>query len=295
MTAILDPGRALDRVAALHHRPAQFEVLRAIASHLTASPAVTHLLVRGSLAHGGSDRLSDMDLVVGVREDLYAEFVAAHHALVATAMGGVLPGWPDTIVPRMGGLGFVHLVEQRGKLHQLDLYLTPSTTVDHVRGVTTGELIYTARIDPADPGALTAARAFVDDQLARPATVQELIVETLVLAWMLRKRITRRQTFMAYGEAHALTLAARDLCRAVLTPARVGYNWYHLDDDLGRTPLGRTCLEALAALTETPPVPSAASLRSSLITILGLARRLAPEVTDPMELAIEAVLRHIDG
>ncbi|MDI5969434.1 nucleotidyltransferase domain-containing protein [Streptomyces sp. SL13] len=51
------------------HRPVQLAVLGDLVHALSATPAVTHLLVRGSLATGTADRLSDVDLVVAVRDE----------------------------------------------------------------------------------------------------------------------------------------------------------------------------------------------------------------------------------
>ncbi|MFV2197790.1 nucleotidyltransferase domain-containing protein [Nocardiopsis sp. LOL_012] len=76
---------ALEALAAAN-RPEQFTVMDQTMRLLAASPAVTHLVVRGSFATGTSDRLSDVDLVVGVRETDYPAFTAAHDALIATSL-----------------------------------------------------------------------------------------------------------------------------------------------------------------------------------------------------------------
>ncbi|HSZ31115.1 MAG TPA: hypothetical protein VK784_15335, partial [Pseudonocardiaceae bacterium] len=112
------------------NRPEQFTIMETATSLLAASPAVTHLMIRGSFAAGTSDRLSDVDLVVGIREADYGDFVAACDALVASELGQILPGWPDTIVPDFGGLGYVHLIQHAQMLYQLDLYLAPSCRIE---------------------------------------------------------------------------------------------------------------------------------------------------------------------
>lgn len=278
------------------NRTSQFTVMEAALAVLTTSPAVTHLLVRGSLARGTSDRLSDVDLVVGIRESRFAEFVTAHDALVATELGGILPGWPDSIVPAMGGLGYVHLIEHGGRLHQLDLYLAPSKAIGDIATFTRGDIIYTA---PAaakqhEPEPEPAVKAFIAAQLADPPTCRQLIVEALVLSWMIRKRLARGQRFMAYAETHSLTTAARTLIRAALSPKTACFGWYHLEDDLGTTPIGRACLRDLTALIDSPPVPTVDSLNQSLHRILAVARRAAPEAIAPLSLAVDAVLYHLD-
>lgn len=53
------------------NRPDQFGLLERATDLLTASTTVTHLLVRGSLATGTTDRLSDVDFVVGVEDRFF--------------------------------------------------------------------------------------------------------------------------------------------------------------------------------------------------------------------------------
>lgn len=118
----------LDELSKMN-RPDQFDLLERAAEVLTASPTVTHLLVRGSLASGTADRLSDVDFIVGVEDGAFAEFVSVLDALVSAELGGIMPGWRDTIVGDMGGLGYVYLVGWAGRLQQVDLYVVPATKV----------------------------------------------------------------------------------------------------------------------------------------------------------------------
>jgi Nucleotidyltransferase domain len=92
---------ALEALAAAN-RPEQFTIMEQAMRLLADSPAVTHLAVRGSFAAGTSDRLSDVDLVVGIREPDYPMFTTAHDALIAVRLGQLPPAWPDTIVPDLG-------------------------------------------------------------------------------------------------------------------------------------------------------------------------------------------------
>lgn len=284
---------ALDALAAAN-RPEQFTVMDRTMRLLVASPAVTHLVVRGSFATGTSDRLSDVDLVVGVRETDYPDFAAAHDALIATELNQLLPAWPDTIVPDLGGLGFVHLVVHRHMLYQLDLYLAPASRIERIIGATRGRMMYTA------PGATEPRRdhpqvkAFIDARLRTPPTCTDLLVEVLVLAWLIRKRIVRGQQFMAYKEAHQLATAARSLARTALSPATAYLGWYHLETDLGATPIGRDCLRDLAELAAAPAVPTLATLEHALEVVLGLARRAAPDAVEQLGQAIDAYRHYLD-
>ncbi|MEV7970003.1 hypothetical protein AB0O34_29060 [Sphaerisporangium sp. NPDC088356] len=290
MSAILDA--AIDDLVVVN-RPAQIAILERVSGLLASSPAVTNLLVRGSFARGDSDRLSDVDLVIGVHAPTFSEFVGAHHALAATQLGAILPGWSDTIVPSMGGLGYVHLIEHDGKLCQLDLYLAPADRIDHIAAVTRGRAIYTAPYG-GDRLHDRAAAAFVADRLAAAPTCEQLFVETLVLTWMIHKRILRGQQLMAYAETHMLHTAVRSLIRTALTPERAQYGWYHLDTEIGRTPIGRWCLAQLDALITSPPVPTMRSLAESLERILALAHRAVPETMAALGPAIDAYRYHLE-
>ncbi|AQZ63008.1 unnamed protein product [[Actinomadura] parvosata subsp. kistnae] len=284
---------ALEALAAAN-RPEQFTIMEQTMRLLTASPAVTHLAVRGSFAAGTSDRLSDVDLVVGVREPEYAMFTAAHDALIAARLGQLLPAWPDTIVPDLGGLGFVHLLVHRHMLYQLDLYLAPAGRVERIVAATRGRLMYTAPDHTGAPEGHPQVETFIAAARQSPPTCTELLVEVLVLTWLIRKRIVRGQQFMAYKEAHQLTTATRALARTALSPHTAYLGWYHLETDLGATPIGRACLADLAELAAEPALPTLQSLERMLATVLTLARRAAPEAVEQLATAIDAYRHYLD-
>lgn len=123
---------ALDDLARAH-RPAQFGLLERAMDLFIASPAVTHLLVRGSLASGTADRLSDVDFIVGVADRDYPELVSVLDPLMSADLAAIMPGWRDTIVGDMGGLGYVYLVPWAGHLQQVDLYTVPASSVSIVQ------------------------------------------------------------------------------------------------------------------------------------------------------------------
>ncbi|MCC5580112.1 hypothetical protein IMZ11_31255 [Microtetraspora sp. AC03309] len=285
------PRIAFDTLEHLN-RPSQFAIMEKVTDVLATSPAVTHLLVRGSIARGTSDRLSDVDLVIGITPSAYADFVAVHDALAATELGAIVPGWLDTIVPRMGGLGYVHLIEHAGRLYQLDLYLAPADRLTSIAAFTSGSIVYTnpdAGIHLYDP----ANDDFINRHLSAAPTCEQLIVEALVLTWMIHKRLMRGQQFMAYAETHMLHTAARSLIRTALSPQTAFYGWYHLDTDLGKTPIGQACLRELDMLIASPPVPTVRSLTDSLERILALAHRAAPQAVDKLCLSIDAYRHHL--
>ncbi|MEU3958031.1 hypothetical protein AB0F45_38215 [Streptomyces achromogenes] len=79
MPTTLTPAPAELQLAELAeaNRPVQLPLLTRVCEMLAASPAVTHLLVRGSLASGTADRLSDVDFVVGVHDRDLPAFASA--------------------------------------------------------------------------------------------------------------------------------------------------------------------------------------------------------------------------
>lgn len=89
----------------LGNQPGQFSLLARASDIFMRSAAVTHLSVRGSLANGTADRMSDVDFIVGVRDRDFPGFIRTLDALMATELGALFPGWRDTIVSKMGGLG----------------------------------------------------------------------------------------------------------------------------------------------------------------------------------------------
>ncbi|MGW1674556.1 nucleotidyltransferase domain-containing protein [Streptomyces sp. NPDC002324] len=260
------------------HRPAQLAVLGDLAEVLQAAPAVTHLLVRGSLATGTADRLSDVDLVVAVRDETLPALMTSLDALMSTAFGTLLPGWRDTIVGDLGGAGYVYLLPHGGHLLQLDLYLCPTSAVGALRRRIGPRLLWQG------PGAEDATdvdtRVRTAQELSRaaqtPADCGQLIVQALVLHAMLRKRLARGQQYIAYGLLHDLNVTLREVIRTALVPHSRHHGWYHLPDEVGRTATGRECLAELTDALTGPPVPTVAQADEALERIVRLARRIAP-------------------
>ncbi len=276
----------LDELAKVN-RPNQFGLLERATDLFTASPAVTHLLVRGSLASGTADRLSDVDFVVGVEDRLLPEFVSVLDALVSADLGGILPGWRDTIVGDMGGLGYVYLVGWAGRLQQVDLYVVPASRVTRVHEHTAAHPIYVRDADATyvpDP----RVAPFAARILAEPRSCAELLIETLVVGYLIRKRVTRGQEFIAYSETYLFNMAAKNLIKAALAPGSRYYGWYQLREEIGSTPIGKECLSDLAALVSAPAILTAETLVKGLDRVIAIAERAAPEALESLRPAIDA-------
>ncbi|MER6395801.1 hypothetical protein ABT263_06985 [Kitasatospora sp. NPDC001603] len=278
------------QLAELTHanRPAQLPLLSKLADTLATSPAVTHLMVRGSLAHGTADRLSDVDFVVGVHDAQLPAFVEALNDLMSIEAGALLPGWRDTIVADLGGVGTVFLIPDEGRLHQIDLYLAPASRVPHLQATVATATLLNRQPAPATPEEVAVAERFAADFLDQPRSCTELLIEHLVLAVLLHKRIKRGQRFVAYAEWHRLHTATKDLIKAALAPASPFWGWYQLREEIAVTPIGRACLGDLDAAISGPAVPLATDVDAAIERMLALVERACPEALDGLGDAIAA-------
>lgn len=282
----------LDELARAH-RPEQFGLLERAMGLFTVSPAVTHLMVRGSLASGTADRLSDVDFVVGVADRDYPEFVSVLDALMSAELAALMPGWRDTIVGDMGGLGYVYLVPWAGHLQQVDLYAVPASSVGSVQGRARAFPVF-VRDEEAAYEADARVAPFVERTLAEPRSCTERLIEILVIGYLIRKRISRGQHFIAYSENHLFRTAAKDLIKASLAPASRYYGWYQLREEIGSTPIGKECLDDLAGLIATPAIPTACTLAADLDRVLTIAQRAAPDTVDALGHAVEAYRYYLE-
>ncbi|RKN48221.1 nucleotidyltransferase domain-containing protein [Micromonospora endolithica] len=281
----------LDTVAAAN-LPRQFGLLEKSVEALSHSSAVQSLHVRGSLAAGTADRLSDLDFVVAVHDPSFASFVRVADALMTAELGAILPGWRDTIVARMGGLGYVYLVAYSGKLYQVDLYIVPVSRLETVLARTTAMPVYLAEGQASRPH--SHVDWIINSTLERPYSPDELLVEILVLGHMIRKRITRGQRFIAYAEMFALHAAVKNMIKASLAPGSSFYGWYQLPEEIGTTPIGRQCLADLDRLLTGNAVPTGEDLTAALTTALTVAERAAPTVVQALRPAIDAYWHYLE-
>ncbi len=276
------------------NRPAQLPLLTTVAEALAASPAVTHLLVRGSLASGTADRLSDVDFVVGVDDAALPAFVTALDDLMAIQAAALLPGWRDSIVADFGGLGFVFLVAHAGSLHQIDLYVAAASTIRGLRNmVATAGLLERPPATSAQDAARKAER-FIAAYRRQPRSCRDLLIEHLVLVVLLHKRIRRGQRFLAYAEWHLLHTATKNLIKAALSPASGFWGWYQLREELTLTPIGRACLADLQAAINGPAIPEAADVNAALARVIALTERACPHALDDLRDAVAAYRSYLE-
>ncbi|MFJ3646922.1 hypothetical protein [Streptomyces murinus] len=136
------------------------------------------------------------------------------------------------------------------------------------------------------------AERFAAELLARPRTCVELLIEHLVLAVLLHKRVKRGQRFVAYSEWHRLHTATKDLIKAALAPTSRFWGWYQLREELALTAIGRACLGDLEAAINGPAIPAIAD--AAVERTLALVERACPEALNGLEDAIAAYRTYLE-
>ncbi|MEV6631915.1 hypothetical protein AB0M54_14300 [Actinoplanes sp. NPDC051470] len=285
-------SRLLNNIAAVN-LPRQFGLLEKAIGVIGRSSTVHSLHVRGSLAAGTADRLSDLDFIVAVHDPSFGPFIRIIDTLMSAELGALLPGWRDTIVARMGGLGYVFLVPHEGVLQQIDLYAVPVSRLDTVLARTKAMPVYQADGERFQRHS-QQVDWLINSTLDRPYTTRELLVEILVLGHMIHKRIARGQRYVAYAEMFALHTAAKNLIKAALAPGSAFYGWYQLGEEIGTTPIGRQCLAGLDRLISGNPIPQSGDLTAALNIVLELAERAAPDAVAGLRPAIAAYRYYLE-
>jgi hypothetical protein len=275
-------------------RPQQFILLERAISTFTQSHVITRILVRGSLATGTADRMSDLDFVLGIHDADYISLVHSLNALMSTGLGAILPGWRDTIVRRMGGIGYVFLVARDNHLYQMDVYVAPESAMGSLMQNTRAQVVWEAESQARTCSTDSRLADFIEAENTRPQTCAENTVEILVLIQMMLKRIKRGQRFVLHAETQMLTTAVKDLIKVALAPTSMYWGWYHLDEEIGITDIGRSCLQDLYALVSAAPLRTADDLFDWLRLIETIIERAAPEAIDTMRPAIEAYKEYLE-
>lgn len=280
-------------------RPQVFSLLERATEKITTSPHVTHVYVRGSLAAGRADRMSDLDFVAGIADAWFEDFHETLDTFMTTEFNAILPGWRDTLVNQMGGIGYVYLVENDGKLHQLDFYLVPASRAEDVPARTTRACLLYARdareyMPACDATLRLKIGKYVAQAAQRPRTSVDLMVELLVLLQMVYKRVRRGQHFSAYGEWVMARETVRDLVRGSLVPTSPHWGWYRLEEELAATPIGRACGRSLHELLLLQPPTGGVELDAIVERCLHIAEMAAPATVAQLADAIASYRAYLD-
>ena len=228
------------------NKPQQIEFLEFIVETLKKSQTVSHLLVRGSIAKGRVDRSSDVDLVIGIQPDQIQDFLAVIDIIIDVELGGLFPGWFDTLAPKLGGWGFVYLVPFKNVLYELDLYIVPEPTIPSI--IASGALEIHSNKNNIQSEEPDLKQNFEVNDIIKNDPALDLVIEVLCLLHMLSKRTARQQWYIVYGLSYLINDAMRRFIKFCLIPDSPHWGWYHLEDELGVDPRGRKCLQALSTL-----------------------------------------------
>lgn len=211
--------------------PVQFVYLEKLLTIFSLSPKLHSAFVRGSIARNDYDRVSDIDLVLAFEPDAFESAVESLDTIMQQSFSTLFAGWLDRIVPDFGGLGYVYLIQAGERILQVDLYLIPSNRLNkllNVRGVTR---VYESKDTNFLNSDFKCKDEYIRSKISAPVTQESILVELVVLAHLLKKRIKRGQTLLNHSETVMLHRAFRDLIRIKLDPAYFGYGWYHFSEN----------------------------------------------------------------
>lgn len=283
-------------------RSAQSDMLESTLLAFTASPWLRRAYVRGSIASGEYDRVSDIDFVAVYSPRHFNKIVELSPDIMASHFHVLLPPWLDSIVPDFGGVGFVYLVEYNGKVVTIDLYFLPESKIAIITKLTDVKLLYcnsdndlkqckgtTQRSTEAG----TPRRYGYTPDSERDVTTS-LVVEIFVLAIFLMKRIARGQIFLNYSETHRQTCALNRLWRAVYDVPHVDFGFYHLEKALFSSVGGRRFSQPLLRTIQSP-----LSDQRVVLDKVGLAMEIiqdgSPEVFNRMRKPLEFLLDYLSS
>jgi predicted nucleotidyltransferase len=279
----------------LPDQPRQINLLRSVVEVLKASPDISSLLVRGSIAAGRSDHLSDVDLVVSVQKTALLNFLTMLDTLVRVEFGSLFPGWRDSLAPDMGGVGFVYLVPFQNVLYELDLYIISECSVPSF--TSHGAIVLFTKTTPhytdQDMLEVDEEKTSAGD-FAEPNILLNSIVEILVLLHMMSKRVARQQSFIVYGHMYLVNNALRRFIKYCLAPQSPHWGWYHLEEELANDPQGSVCLSELSALVESPLVRDSSGIQHMFTRIERVIACAAPDLWSELKVELDAY-RHYMG
>jgi len=286
--------------------PLQHQILLQLLRKFSEVSYVAEIYARGSLVaiesqgQGGKlrhrsdfDRMSDVDLVLVIDPEHFGTLLLAINVIMTECFGAILPGWYDKIVPNFGGVGLVYLLAHEGRLIQADIYITPRIT-KNFRQLQQKCLLY-RRAQPLKKVGKTRVtrviRSFADTQNSATAD----FVAGAVLAFLINKRIARRQFFLCFDETNMFYGTARQLLRRKFDPARLGYGWYYFAPRVGKVERGRQFVSRLMELMASAGVDKPETLSRNFAFLNEVMAECFPEEFAGMQEAIELLSNYFQA
>lgn len=276
--------------------PIQFEYLRKLLDLFSQSKYLKSAFIRGSLARNDYDRASDLDMVLAVTPSAYIELINSLDELMSENFNILFKGWPDRIVPAFGGIGFVYLIEYDEKLLQIDLYILPSNRLDKLLNTPNVKKIYQRDevIDlKQDESIEIEINDYINKKFSNFPSIESLLVEAAILAYLIKKRIKRREEFLNYSETILLNRTIRDVLRIIFDPAHKDYGWYHLKETLSRHPTSSNwCLEFEKIILQST-IHNSRSIVICLEFLFNLVREQSPEALTHIETSFKHFIKNL--
>ena len=271
--------------------PIQFQYLQKLLNLFSQSEFLTSAFIRGSIARNDYDRTSDLDMVLAIDPSAYINVVESLNELMNENFVTLFKGWPDRIVPSFGGMGLVYLIECDSKILQIDLYILPSNRLEKLERTPSVKKIFEKQnvkliLEENDD----EIDAYLISKFSEFPTLNELLIEVVILAFLIKKRINRNQVFLNYSETVLLNRTLRDIVRLIFDPKYKEYGWYHLKEILGRHSVSAKWCNEIEQIIITTSVHNMSSLIKSLEFAINLVREQAPEELSEIEVALDHFL-----
>jgi predicted nucleotidyltransferase len=283
----LNPDKEVDKIhnLILKNKPKQFELISDLKNHFLSNINISELLIRGSIAEGTCDRLSDIDFVIACRDDSYIDLVESLDEFLNSKFDILFPGWYDSIVPDFGGLGFVYLLFYDSKIYQLDVYVLPNSQVSSMKKrILVKSIFKNNNISQIN----TPAEKNIDfcKRFSKNGDITEnIFIESLIIGFLVYKRIHRSQYFLNFCETKILLNSYKNLIRSRYDPKYLQYGWYKLEN-LHNHDEGKVWLKSLKKFIEKSTIQDLESLGEFMREILKFIHVNEPKVISKYEKSI---------
>ncbi len=238
--------------------PLQYRILLELLQKFSGVSYVAEIYARGSLVAardravdsqvscGNFDRMSDVDLVLVIDPEHFGTLLSIMNVIMTESFGAILPGWYDAIVPDFGGVGLVYILACEDRLIQADIYITPRIT-ENFRQLQQKFLLY-KREAPLKKARNAPIAKTISAFAETHDNARSDFVAGAILAFLINKRIARRQFFLCFGETNMFYAVVGRLLRRKFDPTRLGYNWYYFAQSVGKCERGRNFILLLKEL-----------------------------------------------
>ncbi len=283
-----------------------YEVLKNVLETCRKIEGLDSAYIRGSLARGDADPVSDIDLLCVVTPDKFENYIEQVRQAVQDKHGAIHPGWTDTIVKDFGGVGFVYLTEHEGKLYQLDLYIAckGSPGLQRLEDLPYKQQVFRVRrnmntdVEQRERYAGLIYRLH-EDHVKRtisninavPETPERTLTEINVLGFMIKKCLSRGDDFVAGNEFNMWKKAFIRLVRQKYDPELQDYGFYHVKRLKDTAPDGERLFSDLQEMNKVEL--TSATFERFHGYAMGFVQREFPQLYAENKETIDSINKHI--